>query len=107
MVLAVTVSVLLAIILLWALYNEQVPPEEPRPVLPAWESLPTAADIAHPDLPLSVLGYDRAVVDAHLERVAAAYDTVMQARAQMSGPPATDGDEAGSSAPPLPPPSAG
>lgn len=111
MAVVIVVSVLLAAILLWALYTEQVPAEEPRPVLPAWESLPTSADIAKADFPLAALGYDRRVVEAHLRRVAAAYDTVIQARTQLSGeesppPRPVERDDSGSTAPP-PPPAAG
>lgn len=105
----------LATLLLWAIYSEHVPPEPEPALLPRWTDLPSAEDIRRTDFPLVAVGYDRAAVRAHLDRVAAAYDVMRMAHDHVTReddpPPSQDpaGDEevpTPASMPPPPPPPA-
>ena len=85
MAVVLAVVVVLGLLLLWATYAEDVAPEPRRQVLPRWADLPTAADIRRADFPLAPVGYDRAVVEAHLARVAHAYEVLLTARDHVEG----------------------
>lgn len=85
MAVVLAVAVVLGLVLLWATYAEDVPAEPRRHVLPPWADLPTAADIRRADFPLAPVGYDRAVVEAHLARVAHAYEVLLTAREHVEG----------------------
>lgn len=60
----------LGVLLLWALYAEEVEPDPGGRPAPPWPTSPTPADVARPRFPFAPLGYDRARVDQHLQRAA-------------------------------------
>ncbi|WP_370327734.1 DivIVA domain-containing protein [Euzebya sp.] len=92
----VCVSIVLAGLLVWALYAEVVPPRA-RFVPARLEPTLTGADIRRHDFPLVVAGYDPRWVDAHLRQIAAIHDHLRQT-AGTSPPPTTTRDLAAAAA---------
>lgn len=86
MIVVIPVVVVLGGLLLWALYAEEVPVEK-GPALRPWDGIPTTADITRTDFPLAAVGYDRAAVEQHLARVAAAWDALQGAHAHITPDP--------------------
>ena len=113
MIVVIPVVVVLTGLLLWALYAEEVA-AEPAPVLRPWNGIPTTADITRTDFPLAPVGYDRAAVEQHLARVAAAMDALQCAHAHITpdpddpaaGPPPALVDAPGTQDDAMPPPDA-
>lgn len=92
MVVVVGIVAVLLVVLVWAVYAEDVPASADPDPLPEWHDFPTPADVRRAGFPLAVLGYDPAVVQRHLDRVAEAFETALTAR-EVTDAPALDRGE--------------
>ncbi|HWB72447.1 MAG TPA: DivIVA domain-containing protein [Egibacteraceae bacterium] len=65
----------LAVVLVVLARDEPV--DVPGPQAPDWDLLPTPADVARVEFPLSLPGYDPATVEVYLDALAGAYEDLL------------------------------
>lgn len=103
MLVASLAAVVGLVAVLFALYRD-TPVETPQLPVPDWDLLPTPADVARVEFPLSFPGYDPASVELHLDLLRRAYadllavsppEVVARARqraADRAGVPSDEGE---------------
>ncbi len=86
MIIVVAVSLILAVVLVWALYTEEVPPRVR--VRPARIGVDTpGAQLRRHGFPLVLAGYEPSRVNAHLKQIAVVHDQLRTAAAGGAGHP--------------------